>query len=308
MTEFPRLLRSGSPLQRALLEAARPDAPSAASQERLLLAVRSAAVSMGSVAAGVSSVGSSSSPTASASLPISPVSGMGESAASAGVPSLAAPVASALTAPATAVGPGLFAKWLLMATLSLSAVGVGVVIGRGIAQNSPIRQKAVADGNAVSAQVASYSHEWQSESAPRATGTANVDRAAPTLPLPPPNNELGTSATEVQARQSGLLRPGTNRPVAASRLSLGEEIALVEKAREALRGGDPAACLSVLELHRKGVRGGVLTPEATILRIDALRALGQRARASREAARFVHDYPESPLVEHVRELLTTTEP
>jgi hypothetical protein len=304
MTECPRLLRSGSPVQRAMLEAAQADAPSASSRDCLLLALGGAAVTIGAAARTASNVGTSSSPTASAPLSSPMASGIGETTASVGASSLAAPAASALAVPATAISTALVAKWLIIATLSLSAVGVGVVIGRAVAQNSPTRQAAALDGRTPSAHGV-LSRGGPSETLPSVAGAASAARAAPTLPLPPPNNDLGPIAPE-GATHSALSRP--NRPLAAEPLTVADETALVQRAREALRRGDPTSCLSLLEIRRKGVRGGVLAPEATILSIDALRALGQRARATQEATRFAHDYPDSPLLGHIRDLIETSEP
>lgn len=311
MTEFPRLLHSGSPRQRAMLEAAQLDAPGASTQKRLLLAlgVGGAAVSIGASAQAASKVGDASAPTASASPSISMSSGIGETAASTGMPSLAAPAAAALAAPATTIGTALIAKWLVVATLSLTAVGVGVVVGGGIARNTPPWQSAAPHDNTVSVQGKSLSREVSGEASPGVTRADSSTRTAPTLPLPPPNNDLGPSATEEQVTpRFASSRPSASRPAAGEQLTVSGETALVEKAREALRHGDPAGCLSLLEIRRKGVRGGVLAPEATILRIDALRTLGQRARATQEATRFFHDYPDSPLVERIRDLLQTSEP
>jgi hypothetical protein len=309
MTEFPRLLHSGSPRQRVLLEAAQFDAPSASTQKRLLLAlgVGGAALSIGSSAQAASNVGDASAPTAAGSPSIPMSSGIGETAASTGMPSLAAPAATALAASATTISTALIAKWLVLATLSLTAVGVGVVVGRGVARNTPPWQTAALHGNPVSVQGTSLSPEVSREASPGVTRTDSSTGAAPTLP--PPNNDLGPSATEEQlTTHFASSRPTANRPVAVEQLTVSGETALVDKAREALRQGDPAGCLSQLEIRRKGVRSGVLAPEATILRIDALRALGQRARATQEATRFVHDYPDSPLIERIRDLLQTSEP
>jgi hypothetical protein len=310
MTEFPRLLNSGSPGQRAMLEAALDDAPSASSQKRLLLAlgVGGAAVSIGSSAQAASNVGDASAPTASVSPSIPMSSGIGETAAFTGVPSLAAPAATAVAVTATAISTGLIAKWLVVATLSLTAVGFGAVVGRVIARNTPPWESAALHGNTVTAQGTSLSREVKHGVSPGVTRTDSSTRTAPTLPLPPPNNDLGPSTEEQVTTHFAPSRPSANRPVAVEQLTVSGETALVEKARDALRHGDPAGCLSLLEIRRKGVRGGVLAPEATILRIDALRALGQRASATQEATRFVHDYPDSPLVERIRDLLQTSEP
>jgi hypothetical protein len=184
MTEFPRLLRSGSPTQRALLNAAQLDAPSAASQELLLLSlgVGGAVVSIAGSAQAASNLGTASSPSASASL-----LPLGEAAASTGVPSMAAPVATAIAVPATSISTALVAKWLLVSVLSFTAIGVGVVVGRGIARNTPPWQAAGLYGNSVGAHQALRSRQVSREASPAVIRTDSAMPTAPTLPLPPPD-------------------------------------------------------------------------------------------------------------------------
>ncbi len=308
MTEFPRLLRSGSPLQRAMLEAAHADAPSSSSHKRLLLALGGAAASAGTLGQGTSTVGSSSSPTASSSLSSPTASGIGETAVSTNISSLAAPAATSLAVPASAISTALLAKWLIVATLSLVAVGVGAIVGAAVARMSPPWYTASVRGSTGSAQPPSLSRTASSQVSAGSDQSVTPAVAAPTLPLPPPNSDLNPNATHGQGlTQPTALRPSANR-LAPEQLTVADETALVEKAREALKRGDPAGCLSLLEIRRKGVRGGVLAPEAAILRIDALRALGQRARAGQEAIRFAHEYPDSPLNDRIRDLLVEFEP
>jgi hypothetical protein len=306
MTEFPRLLHTGSPKQQVLLHSACDDAPSASSQMRLLLAlgVGGAALSIASSAQAATNVGTASSPTASVALSIPTASGIAESAASAGAPSMAAPVASAVAVPGTATTAAFVAKWLLIASSSLTAIGIGVVVGRGIAHNTPPWQVATVHENAPSAELAALSLDVSRAATQGPARSDSATPTAPTLPLPPPNNDLDLTETPV-ANHSASPRPKSS---GVEPLTVSGETALVEKAREALRHGDPVSCLSLLEIRRKGVRGGVLAPEATILRIESLRALGQRALAKQEAARFVHDYPNSPLIERIRGLLEPSAP
>jgi len=308
MTEFPRLLHSGSPFQRAMLEAAQDDTPSASSHNRLLLSlgVSGAVLTTASIAQAASNTAEASSPTASApqSFPMS--SGIAETSAAS---SLAAPAAATLAAPVATMSIALTAKWLIVTTLSLTAVAVGAVIGTGVARMSSPQQGTALLENQVAAREIAQQHKASIQPFPGVLPAVSAVPAAPTLPLPPPNNDFGLSANEVTAGAHAVSsRPSANRPMAADGLTVSDEVALVDKARDALRRGDPSSCLSLLEIRRRSVRGGVLIPEAAILRIDALRAIGQRERATQEAKRFYHDYPNSPLVERIRSLLDAPEP
>src|SRR5205814_3331980 len=61
---------------------------------------------------------------------------------------------------------------------------------------------------------------------------------------------------------------------------LGSEATLVRRALERLRQDrDPAGALAALDEHRARFPAGVLRPDADLLRVDALVALGQRAEA-----------------------------
>lgn len=290
MTEFERFLHKGSPGQRAMLGAAKDDAPSGSAQKRLLFALGlgSAIASVASASQAVSSAATTAGPSALLSAPAP--SGIECTVASTETVSLAAPAALSLAAPAASVTAVLVLKWCAVATVALSMGVAGGLLARHVVGSPPVVAVAIATHQPERRTARGTSEVGVVANQANHPPVAKLDaaRAEATLPLPPPH----PAAT----------RPAVSNTGDAAGLTVRGEIALVEQARNSLHRGDPEGCLSFLETRRKGVRGGVLAPEAAILQIEALRALGQRARATEEAMRFRHDYPDSPLLERIREL------
>ena len=78
---------------------------------------------------------------------------------------------------------------------------------------------------------------------------------------------------------------------------LGAEMRLMTDARRALRGGEPAVALSLLEQHRERFSHGALAAEREAYAIVALRTLGHTAEAERRLADFHAEHPGSTLLE-----------
>lgn len=85
--------------------------------------------------------------------------------------------------------------------------------------------------------------------------------------------------------------------------SLTEEVAALDAAREALAGGDASRTLRALDEHDRKFPGGMLGPEATVLRIEALALRGDRAGARRLGTAFLEAHPRSPHAARLRTLL-----
>ena len=94
--------------------------------------------------------------------------------------------------------------------------------------------------------------------------------------------------------------PETAAP-AQTRNGLREEVALISAAREAIAENAYRAALRVLDLHDRSFPSGVLAPEATALRVEALYGLADPTAPSL-AARFLADHPDGPLADRVRTL------
>lgn len=75
---------------------------------------------------------------------------------------------------------------------------------------------------------------------------------------------------------------------------LAEEVAILSKATSALRAGNPAEGLRVLEEHQRKFPKGRLAEERRAARIQALCALGKLSAAEAELARLAQSSPRSP--------------
>jgi hypothetical protein len=95
--------------------------------------------------------------------------------------------------------------------------------------------------------------------------------------------------------------PPVGAPAAAT--SLSDELALLETARQALVRGEPRRTLSVLDEHARSFRRPRLTTEASVLRIEALVASGDRPRASRLGKDFLAKHANGPYERRVRSLI-----
>jgi hypothetical protein len=88
-------------------------------------------------------------------------------------------------------------------------------------------------------------------------------------------------------------RPEAPSPSANSGALFEQELALLTRARSALRAGDPAQCLSTTNQYLSSFPRGVLQAEAQVLRIEALQHTGARSEAQREARAFLEHFPQS---------------
>ena len=95
----------------------------------------------------------------------------------------------------------------------------------------------------------------------------------------------------------------TTAPDIPSPSSLVAETAHLDRAREALAGGDWATCLQRVTHYEATFPKGVLRPEATLLRIEALVRAGDRVTARRLARAFAEAHPSSPHLDRLDSLL-----
>jgi outer membrane protein assembly factor BamD (BamD/ComL family) len=81
------------------------------------------------------------------------------------------------------------------------------------------------------------------------------------------------------------------------------ELNLLKQARAAVRSGEHQTALTLLDRHATELHRTELTTEATLLRIEALAALGRHGEASNLARRFVAENPNSPLVDRAQHFI-----
>jgi hypothetical protein len=91
-------------------------------------------------------------------------------------------------------------------------------------------------------------------------------------------------------------------------VTLEEELALLDRARQTLLQGDTAGALQSLAHYDKVATERRLGAEATLLRIQVLAAAGRSAEASERASAFVRQHPNSPLAERAQSFIATPAP
>jgi hypothetical protein len=92
----------------------------------------------------------------------------------------------------------------------------------------------------------------------------------------------------------------------AARTTFGEELALVSAARAALEAGDVPSCMDAVDRYGERFGSGIFAQEIEAIRIEALAASGDRARARAAAERFLEANARSPYADRVRSLIERT--
>jgi outer membrane protein assembly factor BamD (BamD/ComL family) len=87
--------------------------------------------------------------------------------------------------------------------------------------------------------------------------------------------------------------------------SLAEEVALLDRARNALVTGDPSRALFILDSYEHAKVGTTLSAEAALLRIEALVQRGETPRAAALAKEFLRAHPQSPVADRLRAIIQT---
>lgn len=133
-----------------------------------------------------------------------------------------------------------------------------------------------------------------SDVVPRAEPTPPVRRpVSPSLPAPVVDKPLPSKVETPRV---------TAKPVRSKQRSLAEQLELLRLARQSLRAGDARRALAVLDEYSAGTNSVDMSAEATLLRIEAMQASGQREQAKRLADRFVAGSPNNPLADRARSL------
>jgi hypothetical protein len=129
--------------------------------------------------------------------------------------------------------------------------------------------------------------------------------SAPATVMPPAEAlqpALAAAVPRPEVTEPTATVPSSSKPRAGTESQLREESLAVLEARSALRSGDAARCLALLEQARSRFPRGGLGQEREALTIDALSKSGQAAVARRRAEAFLRAYPKSPYVADVRRI------
>lgn len=137
-----------------------------------------------------------------------------------------------------------------------------------------------------------------SRAAPLPSAVERSAAATPVVALPPAAGAIEPRA--VTPTHVTALAPPPARPVVlADDAELRAEIALLDRARNALREGASARALRLLDQHARRFARGALAPEGAVLRIEALVQRGSYREAESRSRAFVAAYPSHPLRERV---------
>ncbi len=118
---------------------------------------------------------------------------------------------------------------------------------------------------------------------------------------PPPATSLpAASVPAAPATGRASARPARAAP-ADDRLS--QEVVALERAHRALASRDPDAALRMLDRYGAQFPGGALSSEATVLRVQALLARGDRAGAQTLADSYSAAHRDSPYARRIEDLV-----
>jgi hypothetical protein len=120
-------------------------------------------------------------------------------------------------------------------------------------------------------------------------------KPAPIVPTPPAH--VDDPAEVAPPVDDGATLSKTHRRAGST---LEQELPLLQGAQEALRRGDSARALRLLDAHARRFPNGVLAPERRAVHAMAVCQANSGPAARAEAEAFVREAPGSPLVERVR--------
>jgi hypothetical protein len=272
MSEIHRLRdETKSPFARVLLESVDEDRPDPGARGRAV-----AALGLGAAGAVTATV---TAGTANAAGALTGAAGVS--------PALAAPVAS--------VAPAGIKVGFLLKSLSIVAVGgaAGVTAVHFAATSDDGKQVPITDVASSSRVKPPAPLNRVGTPAPSVVDTGvPVEGATSAEAIPPPPRP------SLRSRSGATAAPSARRAAA-----LEEQTDMLDQARGALTQGDSSRAIATLDELGRRHANGPLAEEATVLRIEALLAAGNRAAGEALAQRFLEQHPSSAYAQRVRSRL-----
>jgi RNA polymerase sigma-70 factor (ECF subfamily) len=188
------------------------------------------------------------------------------------------------------------AKWVAAALL-LAAVGAG---GGSMYRSS---NHAPAASTARSVEAPPHALATAAATAmpsPNIVSLSSSSDPSGTEHVPVPIASLAVPRAPTPFALQGPTKAAAARLSEASDPTLGAETQLLRRADQALRIGDPARALELLDEHARTFPDGVLAEERSAERVTTLCTLGRVNQARSEAARFLAIHADSPLAKVVR--------
>ncbi|HTN89494.1 MAG TPA: hypothetical protein VL242_37715, partial [Sorangium sp.] len=212
---------------------------------------------------------------------------------------------AALKVAGSASGGGILSALGLGALAGVLTLGVvqwtGVTAPARRSQGAPTAPAALVDAPAKApATLAPPPTSGAAEAKPQHVAEERADEGPPlSRPAAPGPAALAPAAPGPEALAPAA--PAGSSPRAPERniSTLASELALLDTARRALRSGDPAAALALLDRHAREFADAQLADEAAAIRVEALASKGDRAGAHAAARRFLEAHPGSPHADRV---------
>jgi TolA-binding protein len=199
---------------------------------------------------------------------------------------LAVVATSSTTASAAKLAPAVVGKWLAITAF----VGAGAVAAVHVARPSSTKLAQPA--------LTSNVHEASPNAAATLAPPSALESTDHLVPVEPSNVEAPAIATA----------PRATKPAPAASSDISGEIAAISQARGALDKGNARGALAALDKYQQDYPRGALSPEATVLRIEALNVAGDRVRAMSLGEAFLKLHPKSPHAQRVRSLIGAATP
>ena len=209
--------------------------------------------------------------------------------------------AAAASAASASASTGTTSGSVLSAIASWKGLALLAVIGGSAATYHATRPRP-AEPRAEAAPVVQHAASAQSVSRAEAVMQPQAMPAAPAKAVVKPAPPAVGRATGSRPSRPPVFGDQNDEPSRASTSRLAEESIAVIAARRALRDGDAAACLRLLEEASAAFPHGSLAQEREALTIQALADSGQLDLAKRRATRFLREHPESPHAADLRHI------
>ncbi|WP_437944697.1 hypothetical protein WME98_27545 [Sorangium sp. So ce296] len=314
MSDPERLLdQKGSDLQTALLRAALDESVPSGLTRRTLVALGVAAAATSAGGAAAASAGGAVAASAGGA---AAASAGGAAASTGGAAAGGAAMGGAAMGGAAMGGAAAAASGAAVSGAAVgAAAGGGILSAFGIGVLAGVLTLGVVEWTGVVSVSAPERHGQEAPSAPAAFSAPPARRAAEAearrVPEeradegpPPAEGSLAAEGPSAADEGPPLAAPAAPAPAAPAANSprapekraptLASELALLDTARRALRRGDPAAALALLDRHAREFAGAQLADEAAVIRVEALASQGDRAGAHAAARRFLEAHPGSP--------------
>jgi len=140
------------------------------------------------------------------------------------------------------------------------------------------------------------------EAAPTVVAARPPVRTSPP-PVAAPAVEPAAAAEAAPAEPAKALAVAPRAALPSNEASLRQELGAIEQARRAFLAHDYTQALRLLDEYTRRFPKRQLGSEATVLRIEALAARGDRETASRIGHDFLQNHPNGPYAQRVRSVI-----